>query len=509
MSALAAAPAKSQIVILSDLHIGDDSPTVWYQSGVHNPYLQGICDWILANHASIREVVLLGDVVDFWTYPADRQPPSLARIVAKQPAIFGPAGMFGKVLDALGGAVTYMPGNHDIGVQPNEVAAIVSAGGHPMKFADGVYYPLGAGDHRIALAHGHAYTMFNAPDPLSPWAPLPVGHFVTRMISTHLARQLAPGHTVATLAGQGNPNGLDVGAIISGAVAKGSVGIVKLLLDSVAAQTGTPENQSFILPHGQTVRLDTQVRPAFDNLFTRWIESNGGGAVGALIAGKSALADALSYYMGWFAQRQAFQSGAELVVLGHTHTPISGLEGSMIHYVNSGFECASAADMPPKAINFAVIDIPSMTAQVMQSANHGAAIQRYTASTTPIVEKGFDFSCCVVIDNPHADAMTLSGAPHAGHGYWVVPPPASIPPGGRAMLWLQDFPGPVGTEGTATYHSASRGAQTFSFACPTGLSTNSCHGGARFRTRSGAPANWGQPGSIARWGHPFFVEFTA
>lgn len=210
---------KSQIVVLSDLHIADDSPTAWYQSTIHNPYLAGICSWVVTNAAAIREMVILGDMVDFWTHPADKQPPSFAQVIAKQQSIFGPTGFFGQVLDALGGAVTYLRGNHeDMGVTAADVAKIVSAGGRRMRFVDDVYYPLGANDHRIALAHGHAYTMFNAPDPKSPWAPLPVGHFVTRMISSHWARTLKPKQTVATLPDQGAPNGLDVTGIIGGAI---------------------------------------------------------------------------------------------------------------------------------------------------------------------------------------------------------------------------------------------------------------------------------------------------
>ena len=64
MSAQSANQSKNKIVVLSDLHIADDTPTVWYQSSVHNPYLEAICNWIVANAASIRELVLLGDVVD-------------------------------------------------------------------------------------------------------------------------------------------------------------------------------------------------------------------------------------------------------------------------------------------------------------------------------------------------------------------------------------------------------------------------------------------------------------
>src|SRR5262249_5486104 len=266
---------KSQIVVLSDLHIADDSPTAWYQSSIHNPYLASICSWVVTNAAAVREMVILGDMVDFWTHPADTQPPSFAQILAKQQSIFGPKAFLGHVLDALGGAVTYLPGNDDMGVPAADVAKVVSAGGHRMRFADDVYSFMGPNDRRIALAPGHAYTMFNAPDPKSPWAPLPVGHFVTRMVASKWARELPPGKTVATLPGQGSPTGLDVAAIVGGAVKRGDFGISNLLLDSVASQTGTPSNQTFVLPSGQKVALDRDVFPAYNNLFSNWVTDNG------------------------------------------------------------------------------------------------------------------------------------------------------------------------------------------------------------------------------------------
>lgn len=497
---------KHQIVVISDIHIADDGPTVWYQSSIHNPYLQGICNWIVANAASISELVLLGDVMDFWTHPADVQPPSFEDIVLKQQAIFGPSGFFGQVLDALGGGVTWVPGNHDMGVTPAQVNSIVSAGGHAMRYADSVYFPLGPADPRVALAHGNAYTMFNAPDPNSPWGVLPVGHFVTRMVASKWARDLPPGHTVATLPGQGSPNGIDVSAVISAAIARGDLSISSALLDSVAAQTNTPANQSFILPGGQTAQLSSQVYPGYANLFTQWIAESGGGAEGLLIATKSALADAISYYMGWFAQREAFQSNAQVIVLGHTHTPISGLDTTLIQYANSGFECPSTADMPPQAVNFVVIDTQSFTTQVMVSAAAGAQIQPFQAAITPIVQWGADYSSYVILENTGPDVMSLAGSSNIS-GYWVVPPPVSISPGGSRTVWLQDYPGAAGTEGTVSYQSASRGLQTFTFQCPT-FGFNACSGGKSFRTKSGS-GSWGAVGYVARMGHPFYVDFQA
>src|SRR5690348_1718437 len=77
--------ARNKIVVLSDVHIGDNSPTVWYQQKYHEPYLAALLDHVVERADEIAELVILGDFVDFWTYPPDRRPPSFAEIAAANP----------------------------------------------------------------------------------------------------------------------------------------------------------------------------------------------------------------------------------------------------------------------------------------------------------------------------------------------------------------------------------------------------------------------------------------
>src|SRR5688500_8659740 len=79
-------------VVLSDIHIGNGAATCWYQSRIHDAQLIEIVRWILARRASIREVVLLGDVFDVWTYPPSVRPPSMADIIRANPVLLGPGG---------------------------------------------------------------------------------------------------------------------------------------------------------------------------------------------------------------------------------------------------------------------------------------------------------------------------------------------------------------------------------------------------------------------------------
>jgi len=107
---------KNKIIILSDIHIGDNSPTCWYQKSVHEPYLAAILKWVIDNAQDVSELVLAGDVIDTWTYPFNVRPPVFTEIAAKNPNIFGLQGWLARALDALGGAVTYISGNHDMSV---------------------------------------------------------------------------------------------------------------------------------------------------------------------------------------------------------------------------------------------------------------------------------------------------------------------------------------------------------------------------------------------------------
>ena len=78
---------KRHIVAISDVHLGTDHPCVWYQRSLHEPYLLALLEWVVDQADHVRELVLLGDIVDVWTYPMDERPPSFADIVAAHPAV--------------------------------------------------------------------------------------------------------------------------------------------------------------------------------------------------------------------------------------------------------------------------------------------------------------------------------------------------------------------------------------------------------------------------------------
>ena len=124
-------------VVLSDVHIGDDSPTCWYQKKYHEPYLTSALNWVQSNASSISDLILLGDLVDFWTYTPERTPPTMSEIINANPNILGGNGALAKAAKAViaaGGHVTLTPGNHDITLTSNDVSTLSAAIGAPIIF---------------------------------------------------------------------------------------------------------------------------------------------------------------------------------------------------------------------------------------------------------------------------------------------------------------------------------------------------------------------------------------
>src|SRR3954451_3312243 len=153
--------AKYRAVVISDVHIGNDTPTVWYQSSVHEPYLIKVFDWVVANQDTVDEVVLLGDLFDQWTYPPWVRPPSIAEIIAVNPNTLGPDGALARVVKALPGAVTMMLGNHDGTLTQADVDVLSESVGQIKFVPDATYVRTGDSGARTVFAHGHYSTMFN------------------------------------------------------------------------------------------------------------------------------------------------------------------------------------------------------------------------------------------------------------------------------------------------------------------------------------------------------------
>lgn len=493
--------SNGRAAVLSDIHIGNDANTCWYQSTVHEPYLVAALEWIERNAEQFREVVLLGDLVDIWTYPPGVNPPSMADIIAANPNVLGSGGALAKVVRAVP-KVTFLLGNHDGTLTEEDIATLRNSVGQ-IDLVDPVHVLTGESGARTVFSHGHLWTMFNAPDEKSPWNTLPVGHFVTRAFSYMMANRLPPGKTVAECPNMGYPDGFEILPLLRSLGPNMSPDLAAILLGYVATASAMPETVPIVLPNGESTTI-ADAKRIYADLFTRWTQKEGS----VLNAARAALADGSGNYLAWFAQRLAIQENADLVVFGHTHTPIGGLSISPINYFNSGFECASVPDNPPKMFNFTIVDLESAAAEIMmvEHGSYAISVAPVPALPSVVLPPALDFSCYVRILNQGSVPLTLTRS-SASEGYWVVPPTQTIPPGGRGDGWLQDYPGLDGSEGSFAYDQGGK-SLPFTVSCPTGWWPNSASGaGGNFVARSGA-GEWGPRGRVPDYGRPLQVIFT-
>jgi UDP-2,3-diacylglucosamine pyrophosphatase LpxH len=496
-----------KIVVLSDIHISTDINTSWYQKSLHEPYLSAILDNVIRDKDSIQELILLGDIFDFWTFPPNHRPPTFTDIINANPNILGPEGKLSQVLTALEGRVTYVNGNHDMNVTQDDLHQIKNSSNYQIKYCqDPIYYVKTAGGKKIAFTHGHIFTIFNAPYLESEIKPLPVGYYITRAVAYMLNKTLQPGQTVADLPDQGAPNGINLSSIFSGLESLiSSRNVVTTLLNYIQEKTKIPENEPIILPNGETKTIE-DAKKLYKNLQAQWVSN-----YGEKTFAKSAYADLDGTYIPWFAQQSALTSNSDLIVLGHTHFPKLGIKNGLVGYANNGFQCPSSPDilMGKQVVNFTVVDTDECEASVYMVAKgegNSYQIYDYSAPTDSVITSlSMDYSCYIIIDNTNGNSALDLIDSKAKYGYYVVNPPQQILPGEIKKFWIQDNPGVSGSNGTATY-SANGQTLHLSYNCPTGFFSNKCSGANFYTCNDGV--NWGRLNEIKKMGHPFFVRFV-
>ena len=504
---------KGRTVVVSDIHIGTNAKTCWYQKTIHEPYLASLFDYVAA-HATgvddpVTKLVILGDLFDFWTYPPNERPPTIEDIIAANQRILGADGKLSKAVHALRGNVIYLRGNHDIGMTQGDLNRL-PLGDYQLTLIDN---DVMVDESGLVLTHGHLFTMFNAPDPRYP-GEVPVGHFVSRAIAHLLDTTLAANQTAANLPGQGSPYGFDLGAVIPALVTAGAgPSITNLFLDYIAARCGLSETAPILMADGSSTTIQ-QVKRKYDGLWDVWVGRFGGGEVGETIAAKAVKADYAGDYMAWFAQKTAWDHASRGAVTGHTHVPRQGIANSTCLYLNCGFECPSSPDIAggTGAFNFGVIDsdgVPALWCVIKGNGVYCIGPVNDVPSDHVVYAPDSDYSCYVTITNKTSNALERV-TQTVDHGFYATYPPATVAPGATGRFWLQDPPDLSGAEGGTTYASAVGGRQlNFVYGCPMGVFQNYATGGSSFVASSGStPDASTPPNSVPPYCHPLFVDFT-
>lgn len=198
LAADAAAPQRTQIIVISDIHMNDARSTSgsygWFNenSALLTEFLQYIRDSL-----TVSQLVIAGDLFDNWVVPLNSEPYDSSsgitddlgyfQSVASNPVNSGSVAMINQIADAGNIKVVYVPGNHDMlftedickTIFPN----VVWAGGNTSGWG---VYEIGVD---IVIEHGHRFDFNNAPmDPNHSYQSslIPPGYFIARLAATNI-----------------------------------------------------------------------------------------------------------------------------------------------------------------------------------------------------------------------------------------------------------------------------------------------------------------------------------
>ncbi|SEW14896.1 substrate-binding domain-containing protein [[Clostridium] fimetarium] len=343
------------VIILSDIHIGTTAPTVWYRKEVHERYLIAILDSIIDCANKIQEVILLGDIFEFWSYPPNVIPPTLDDIITANPNILGAKGKLRQLLSALKGRIIYICGDHDINITKADLNKLKSPDGYTIKYQSAAYIP--TYDTGILFTHGHEFTLLNAPYLMSELAPLPLGYFVTRAIAYKIQKELSkkPGLPNVNLEEYGDCILTELLSKIPCLLKKYANGpdFVNEFIDAVAYSTGIPKDLQIHVDETTTVTLNN-VKEIYKNLLNEFLST-----------------DFNRTYQPWYVQKDALENFIDIVFMGSTHSPIVDFSEDMIDYVNTGSRCPLILNLREKQITYEIYNRSKQFVSLMKVTDVG------------------------------------------------------------------------------------------------------------------------------------------
>ena len=292
-------------VVISDIHIGLDLPTVWYRKEIHEPYLAHVLKMIIDNKDYIDELIILGDLLDFWTYPPHIEPPTTQAIIDDNPTILGKDGLLAQVASVI--QVSYLNGNHDITLQQDDLNLISPQ----IRLQHDPYIVrTGGGSHPTdwLLTHGHRFTLFNAPN-MRDDKLIPLGHFVTRMVSYDLDRRNLQASHLKNFGAAGMS--LDDLKYLAEAVIDDGRNIAEVLMERFMEKTKMPSDLENKLTKNKTTTIE-QVIEQYHTLWDDWVNHFGLEADGTINKEKgrsyainALVADNAGAYMPWWTMRES------------------------------------------------------------------------------------------------------------------------------------------------------------------------------------------------------------
>ncbi|MFA9377836.1 MAG: substrate-binding domain-containing protein [Lachnotalea sp.] len=358
---------RNFVIILSDIHMGTAAPTVCYRKEVHEKYLITVLNDIIVRANQIREVVLLGDIFEFWTYPPDQPPPTIDDIIATHPKVLGTKGKLCQLLSVLEGRVVFIPGDHDMNVTQSDLNKIISAEGYTISYKPSYYIP--SYDRHIKFAHGHEFTLLNAPYFVSKISPIPIGYFVSKAIAYKIQNESKKDANV-TESKLMQCTGNSITEIFSKDSKflehyEESLDFVSCFIDELADATGMPKNRYIKVSKKIEVCLN-EVKKIYSNLnndFNILLKKQ------ELSVQKFQLNDLVQVnktYLPNYIQKSVLDPFIDIIVMGHTHHPLKTFVNRIIQYVNVGSMCPFSIKTQTEAFTYGIYNLSTQCVDLME-----------------------------------------------------------------------------------------------------------------------------------------------
>ncbi len=317
-------------IFISDVHIGARRKPKngryaydWFPDE-KSEALKGFLDCLNKNKypgGDVKEVILLGDVMDNWICPHNDDPPTFDEIKKANSILFDSINaLASKNID-----VYYIPGNHDMTITKDFVNANfpgVRFGGNLDKDS----YQFGS---RLLAQHGNAYSIFNAPNRISTSLDnlLPLGYYISRVYAT-----------INAVTGKKAQQGEIIKETWESLENKD--GIAEAAFDAFLRIAGLDDRTLIKMPNGYADVTAGEIKSRYSNLYTQWDANNP--PVSSYV---SYTAEAFSEFIDIARKLSDEKTRRNIIIFGHTHYSKCGLEkknpGSEEEriYANSGTWC--------------------------------------------------------------------------------------------------------------------------------------------------------------------------
>jgi len=275
----------------------------------------------LNRSADVREVVILGDLMDDWVYPVDVVPPNFQDIV-DAPVNTEIVRELKNLSNNADISVVYLPGNHDMGISKKFLQRNFPG----MVFGGSALKNSAYRTSRLRAEHGSAYSMFNAPDPMNnPSRRLPLGYFISRVTAS-----------------KEYETGSDKRHYWSYAddllEALGPQQLAASVFEAILEEAGLSAEAEIKMPlvRGKLITITAgEVKERYSGLYAQWKQQYGPGT-----AFKGVLAEI--GYLGDIADTLCKSGDTNIVVFGHSHGWVLDKDSLFVEnriYANCGTWC--------------------------------------------------------------------------------------------------------------------------------------------------------------------------